>query len=157
MSRTTPATRLLEDRSAAFTLHPYAYDPGAGAKGLQAAAALGVAPDLVFKTLMLLVDGRPACAMLPSHHVLALKRAAAALGGKAAAMMPPAQAERGTGYRVGGISPFGQRRVVPTLLDESALAYPLIFLNAGQRGLQVRIAPAEVVRVLGCAVAAVTA
>jgi Cys-tRNA(Pro)/Cys-tRNA(Cys) deacylase len=138
-----------------FTLHEYDYDPGADRVGLQAAEALGADPASVFKTLMVLADGKPACVILASDREVAMKKLAAALGAKAAAMMPPADAERLTGYKVGGISPFGQKRRVPTVLDEAALTLPEIYLNGGRRGLQVRLAPGDVVVVLGAVVGAV--
>jgi len=149
MAKSTPAILALQRAGVAFTLHTYDYDPGDQRVGLQAAAALGVDAAEVFKTLMALVDGKPVCAIAPSDREISLKRLAAAAGGKAAKMMPPADAERATGYRVGGISPFGQRRAVPVFLDETALAFPLIFLNGGQRGLQVRLDPREIIRALG--------
>lgn len=157
MSRATPATRSLDAAGVAYGLATYAYDPGAERVGLQAAEALGVAPDEVLKTLMVLVDGKPACVVLASDREVSMKKLAAALGAKAAEMMKPADAERVTGYKVGGVSPFGQKRRVRTVLDEAALAKPLVFVNGGQRGLQARLAPADLVRVLEATVAAVSA
>lgn len=157
MSKATRATRMLEQAGVDFSTHAYDYDPDVDSIGLAAAQALGVAPGSVFKTLMTLVDGRPACAMVPSDGELAMKRLAAALAGKAAQMMKPADAERIAGYKVGGISPFGQTRQVPMVIDASALAWEAIYLNGGQRGLQVQLAPADAVRVLGAQVAAVVA
>ncbi|WP_062012518.1 Cys-tRNA(Pro) deacylase [Aureimonas sp. AU4] len=148
MSRTTPATRALEKAGVAFSIRSYDYDPYASSIGLQAAEALGEAPDRVLKTLMVLADGRPACAILPSDRELSMKRVAAALGAKSAQMMPPADAERLTGYKVGGISPFGQKRRVPVLLEEAALRHELVFINGGQRGLQVRLAPGDAAKLL---------
>lgn len=156
MARTTPATQALVKAQAAFTVATYDYDPDAPRVGLQAAAAMGVDPARVFKTLMIEIDGKPACAILPADQELTMKRAAAALGGKAAKMMAVADAERRTGYKVGGVSPFGQRSRAPAVLDESALRFETIYVNGGQRGLQVCIAPAEIVRVLGCKTAALT-
>ena len=121
MSSSTPATKALAGSGIAFTVHGYPYDPGAERVGLQAAEALGEAPHRVLKTLMALVDGKPVCAIIPSDREIAMKRLAAAFGGKSAQMMKPAEAERLTGYRVGGISPFGQRRKVPTAIEQSAL------------------------------------
>ncbi|AJP71098.1 Cys-tRNA(Pro) deacylase [Sphingomonas hengshuiensis] len=149
MAATTPATKALDAAGVAFTLHRYGYDPGAERVGLQAAEALGEAPQRVLKTLMALVDGKPVCAILPSDREVAMKKLAAAFGGKAAAMMKPADAERMTGYRVGGISPFGQRRRVPTVIEATALAEALVYLNGGQRGLQVRLDPNAAAAVLG--------
>ena len=143
MSSSTPATKALAGAGIAFTLHAYDYDPGAERVGLQAAEALGEAPNRVLKTLMALVDGKPVCAIIPSDRELAMKRLAAAFGGKSAQMMKPAEAERLTGYRVGGISPFGQRRKVATAIEQSALEEPLVYVNGGQRGLQIRLDPRD--------------
>jgi len=154
MAKSTPAVVALQRAGVDFTLHTYDYAPGDQRVGLQAAQALGVDPAEVYKTLMVLVDGKPVCAIAPSDREISLKRLAAAAGGKAAHMMPVPDAERITGYRVGGISPFGQRRRVPVFLEEAALGLPRIFLNGGQRGLQVRLDPREIVRVLGATPAA---
>jgi len=156
MSKTTPATLALDRAGVAYTLATYAYDPGADRVGLQAAEALGVPPGEVLKTLMVRADGKPACVILASDREVAMKKLAAALGAKAAEMMKPADAERLTGYRVGGVSPFGQKKPVPTVLDAAAAALPEVFVNGGQRGLQVRLAPAEIVRAAGALVAPVT-
>ncbi len=157
MARTTPATLALDKAEVAYELHPYAYDPSADKVGLQAAAGLGVDPGMVLKTLMALVDGKPVCAVLPSDREVAMKKLAAAIGGKSAQMMKPAEAERLTGYHVGGISPFGQKRAVPVVLEESALALPKVFLNGGQRGLQVALDPAAARDALGAVVAGIVA
>ena len=156
MAKTTPATQALTRAKAAFTLATYEYDPDAQRVGLQAAEAMGVNPARVFKTLMIEVDGKPGCAILPSDQELTMKLAASALGGKAARMMAVTDAERRTGYKVGGVSPFGQRSRAPTVLDDSALGFVTIYVNGGQRGLQVCIAPAEILRVLGCTAAPLT-
>jgi len=156
MSRTTPATVALDRAGVLHTIASYTYDPGAERVGLQAAEALGVDPGEVLKTLMVRVDGKPACVILASDREVAMKKLAAALGGKSAEMMKPADAERMTGYRVGGVSPFGQKRAVPTVIDADAAALPQAFVNAGQRGLQARLAPADLVRVLGAKVAAIS-
>jgi len=148
---------MLEKAGAAFTVHIYAYDPDADRIGMQAAEALGEPPARVLKTLMLLLDGKPACAILPSDAQVAMKKFAAALGGKSAEMMKPADAERITGFKIGGISPFGQMRRVPTAIDAAALDEPYIFINGGQRGLQVRIDPREAVRILTAKVASIIA
>ena len=155
MSRTTRATLALQQAGIAFTIHAYDYDPNAERIGLQAAEAIGAGPGSVLKTLMVQVDGRPACVIVPSDREVNLKKLASALGGKAAQMMKPADAERITGYHVGGISPFGQKRRVPTLLEESGLSYPQVFINGGQRGLQVKLSPQDAVRALDARVAAV--
>ena len=156
MSRTTPATLALERAGISFSLAHYDYDPQAERVGLQAAQAMGVAPGEVFKTLMAELDGKPVCAIVPSDEEVNMKKLAAALGGKSAHMMKPADAERLTGYKVGGISPLGQRRPAPTALDELAQLYAEIYLNGGQRGLQIRIRPQDLVTALGCVVADLT-
>jgi len=143
MAKTTPATLWLEKRGFAFERRTYDYDPDAASIGLAAAQALGEPASRVFKTLIVQVDGKPACVMAPSDSELSMKKVAAALGGKSAAMMPVADAERLTGYKVGGVSPFGQKRKLPTVIAREALGEPYIYLNGGQRGLQVRLAPAD--------------
>ena len=153
MSKTTPATLALTKAGIAFSLAQYDYDPNAERVGLQAAEAMGVSPSEVFKTLMAELDGKPVCAIVPSDEEVNMKKLAAALGGKSAHMMKPDAAERLTGYKVGGISPLGQRKAVPTALDELATLYDEIFLNGGQRGLQIRIRPDDLVSALDCVVA----
>ncbi|ACE89314.1 MULTISPECIES: Cys-tRNA(Pro) deacylase [Rhizobium] len=148
MSKTTRATQVLSQAGIAFTIHTYDYDPGAERVGLQAAEALGEAPHRVLKTLMAEVDGKPVCVVVPSDREVSMKKLASAFGGKSANMMKPADAERLTGYHVGGISPFGQKKTVPTAIEEAALAEPLVYLNGGQRGLQVRLAPKDALAVL---------
>ncbi len=155
MSRTTPATLALDRAGVRYALMTYDYDPGADRIGMQAAEALGASPREVLKTLMVSVDGKPACVVLASDKEVAMKKLAAALGGKSAQMMKPADAERVTGYRVGGVSPFGQKKPVPTVIDAQAAELPEAFVNGGQRGLQLRLAPADLVRVLAAKVAAV--
>ena len=155
MSKSTRATLALQQAGIAFTIHAYDYDPNAERIGLQAAEAMGADPASVLKTLMVLVDNRPACVILPSDREVNLKKLAAALGGKAAQMMKPADAERLTGYHVGGISPFGQNKPVPTVLEQSALEHTEVFMNGGQRGLQVKLDPRAAAEVLGAKVAGV--
>lgn len=157
MSKVTPATRALTAAGLAFTLHTYDYDPDAASIGLQAASALGEDPARVLKTLMALVDGKPVCVIVPSDQEVSMKKLAAAVGGKSAQMMKPPEAERLTGFKVGGISPFGQRKAVRTVLEQSALAHDQVYLNGGQRGLQVRLRPADVRDVLKAIVADVIA
>ena len=157
MSKTTRATQRLDRSAVRYSLHSYDYDPAADRIGEQAAAALGVPAAQVLKTLMVLVDTQPACAVLPSDCELSMKKLAAALGGKSAHMMKPADAERITGFKVGGISPFGQKRDVPTVLEESALVLDAVFVNGGQRGLQIKIDPKQIVAVLNAKVAALIA
>jgi len=148
MSKTTRATQVLSQAKIAFTVHAYDYDPGAERIGMQAAEALGEAPHRVLKTLMAEVDGKPVCVVVPSDREVSMKKLAAAFGGKSAHMMKPADAERLTGYHVGGISPFGQKKLVPTAIEVAALGEDLVFMNGGQRGLQVRLAPQDAVAVL---------
>ncbi|HEV2564867.1 MAG TPA: Cys-tRNA(Pro) deacylase [Microvirga sp.] len=155
MSKTTRATQALQQAGVAFSVHSYEYDPNAERIGLQAAEAMGADPSSVLKTLMVLVDGRPACVILPSDQEVNLKKLAAALGGKAAQMMKPADAERITGYHVGGISPFGQKKRVPTVLEQSAFGHAQVFINGGQRGLQVKLDPGAAASVLDAKVAGV--
>ncbi|MBX6424581.1 MAG: Cys-tRNA(Pro) deacylase [Variibacter sp.] len=157
MAKATPATAALRTAGVVFTLHEYDYDPGAARIGLQAAAALGVEPARLLKTLMARAGATAVCALVPSDRELSLKRLAAAAGAKDAAMLAPAEAERLTGYRVGGISPFGQRRRVPTFVDAAALAFATVIVNGGRRGLQIELAPADLVRVLGARPAPLTA
>lgn len=156
MAKATPATRALDKAGVAYDLHEYDYDPEAPRVGLQAAESLGVSPDQVLKTLMTLVDGKPVCAVLASDQEVAMKKLAAAVGGKSAQMMKPADAERITGYRVGGVSPFGQKRAVPTVVDQAALGHDRVFVNGGQRGLQVRLSPADLVAAVPAKVAPLT-
>jgi Cys-tRNA(Pro)/Cys-tRNA(Cys) deacylase len=141
MSRSTRATQALSKLGVAFTLHSYDYDPDADSIGLQAAEALGIAPQRMLKTLMAEVDGKPVCVVVPSDREVSMKKLAAAFRGKSARMMRPADAERITGYHVGGISPFGQKKRVRTAMEQSALTQASVFLNGGQRGLQIEIAP----------------
>ncbi len=155
MSKTTRATQALQQAGIAFTVHSYEYDPNAERIGLQAAEAMGADPSSVLKTLMVLVDNKPACVILPSDREVNLKKLASALGGKAAQMMKPADAERITGYHVGGISPFGQKKRVPVVLEQSALGHPQVFMNGGQRGLQVKLDPRAAASVLDAKVAGV--
>lgn len=157
MSRATRATRALEQAGIAFGVHSYDYDPTADRIGLQAADAIGEQPARVLKTLMARVDGKPACVILPSDREVAMKKLAAALGGKSAEMMKPADAERLSGYKVGGISPFGQMRAVPVIIEESAMVHELVYMNGGQRGLQVRLAPQDAATLLKATVASIVA
>jgi Cys-tRNA(Pro)/Cys-tRNA(Cys) deacylase len=148
MAKSTPATAALKKAGIAFTAHIYEYDHDAEHIGMQAAEALGMPPSCVLKTLMLDVDGKPACAVIPSDHELAMKKVAAVFGGKNAEMMKPADAERLTGYHVGGISPFGQRKKVPTAIETTAMHEPFVLINGGQRGMLLRLAPVDALRIL---------
>jgi len=157
MSRTTRATQALQQLGVAFTLHEYDYDPEADSIGLQAAAAIGAEPRRVLKTLMADVDGKPVCVVVPSDRQVSMKRLAQAFRGKSAKMMKPADAERLTGYHVGGISPFGQKKRVPTAIEQDALQETLVFINGGQRGLQIRLDPNDACKTLGAIAASLTA
>jgi Cys-tRNA(Pro)/Cys-tRNA(Cys) deacylase len=152
----TPATTALTRERVRFTVHTYEVDPGAPSYGQAAAAALGVEPARVFKTLVATVDGRLAVGVVPVAAALDLKALAAALGSKRAAMAEPAAAQRATGYVTGGISPFGQRSRLPLVVDTSAIAWPTVFVSGGRRGLQVEVDPADLVRITGAVLAAVS-
>lgn len=153
----TQGLKVLEQAGVVVSLHPYDYDPNAEAVGLAAAQALGLEAGLTLKTLMVEVDGRAACCVIPSDRQLSMKRVAAAFGGKAAAMMAVPKAEKLTGYRVGGISPFGQKRAVPTAIEASVCGAAQVWINAGQRGLLLGIDPADALRVLAAKAMALTA
>jgi Cys-tRNA(Pro)/Cys-tRNA(Cys) deacylase len=157
LSKATRATKALEQAGVAFSVHGYDYDPDADKIGMQAAAALGEAPQRVLKTLIALVDGKPVCVVLRSDREVSMKKLAAALGGKSAEMMKPAEAERTSGYKIGGVSPFGQTRRLKTAIDADALAEPYVFINGGQRGLQVRLDPRAAAKLLDAIVAPLTA
>jgi Cys-tRNA(Pro)/Cys-tRNA(Cys) deacylase len=149
MSKATPATLALRKLGFAFRLHTYVYDSDADHIGLQAAEALGVEPSRMLKTLMAEVDGQPVCVVVPSDCEVSMKKLAAAFGSKAANMMRPADAERLTGYHVGGISPFGQKKRVPVAIEQAALSQLTVFVNGGQRGLQIEIDPNDAVIAAG--------
>ena len=151
----TPATVALERAGVAFTLHAYDHDPRAESYGAEAAAALGVDPARVLKTLLVTTAGSLAVAVVPVSGTLDLKAMARALGTGRVAMADVADAERATGYVVGGISPIGQRRAHPTVLDASALDHPTVLVSAGRRGLDLEIAPADLVVVTGATTAQV--
>lgn len=157
MSHTTQGTLLLDKLGIAYTLHPYDYDPDAPRIGLHAAESLGIDPSQTFKTLMAEVDGKPVCVVVPSDTEVSMKKLAATFGGKSAAMMKVPDAERLTGYKVGGIGPFGQKRHVPTAIDETAQLYDVVYINAGQRGLLLSIVPADAVKAADMKVADLTA
>jgi len=152
-SKGTPATALLTRQKVPYTAHTYEVDPRAASYGEAAAAALGVDPARLFKTLVATVDGRLCVGIVPAAATLNLKALATALGGKRAAMAEPAAAERATGYVTGGISPFGQRTRLPTAVDSSANEWPTIYVSGGRRGLQVEVAPADLVRLVSAVVA----
>jgi Cys-tRNA(Pro)/Cys-tRNA(Cys) deacylase len=157
----TPAVRALDRAKATYSLHEY--DPADGAAagstahgyGEVAVAALGADPAQVFKTLVARVDGTLTVAVVPVSGQLDLKALAAATGGRKAAMADPADAERSTGYVRGGISPLGQRKALPTVVDESALSFPTVLVSAGRRGLQVELSPADLVRLTSARTASI--
>jgi Cys-tRNA(Pro) deacylase len=151
----TPATVSATRAGIDFTLHPYEADPDADSYGEAAADALGVPHDRIFKTLVAEVDGDLTVAVVPVSSSLDLKALAAAAGGKRAAMADPAHAERVTGYVRGGISPLGQRKRLPTVVDSSASGLPTIYVSAGRRGLQIELAPADLVRLTGASTAGI--
>jgi Cys-tRNA(Pro)/Cys-tRNA(Cys) deacylase len=150
----TPAIVAAERAGIAFAVLEYAHDPAAASYGREAAAALGLDPASVFKTLVVDLDGGPlAVAIVPVGARLDLKALAGALGGKRAALADGAAAERATGYVLGGISPLGGKRALPVALDASALAQPTIHVSAGRRGLELALAPADLVRLTRATVA----
>jgi Cys-tRNA(Pro)/Cys-tRNA(Cys) deacylase len=157
MAASTRATQALEKLGVEFKLHVYDYDSGADRIGLQAAEALGVEPRRMLKTLMAMVDGKPVCAVVPADCEVSMKKLAVAFSGKAAKMMRPADAERITGYVVGGISPFGQKKRVPVAIELSALGPSSVFVNGGQRGLQIELEPGDAVKAAGAIARALTA
>lgn len=138
--RETPSTRAARKAGVDFRLHEYTHDPGADSYALEAAEALALDPQRVFKTLVVDRDGTLAVCIVPAADTLDLRSL-----GKRAAMAPMDRAERVTGYVAGGISPLGQRRALPTLLDESAIEQPTVFVSAGRRGLEIELAPADLV------------
>jgi Cys-tRNA(Pro)/Cys-tRNA(Cys) deacylase len=149
----TPATKLLAQQKITHTVHEYKHDPRAESYGTEAADALGIPPERVFKTLVVSVDGTLAVGVVPVTGSLDLKSLAAAAGGKRASMADPAAAERSTGYVLGGISPLGQRKRLRTVIDSSASEYETVFVSAGRRGLEIELAPADLVRLTGATVA----
>lgn len=155
----TPATVALTRAGIAFTLRMYEHDPSAESYGLEAATALGVEPERVLKTLLASVDGgsggpgRLVVGIVPVSGQLDLKALASAVGGKRAVMADPRLAERTTGYVVGGISPVGQRKQLPTVLDSSALGFDTVLVSGGRRGLDLELSPHDLVRATGATVA----
>jgi len=147
----TPAIAALEDAAVPFSVHAYEHDPTAESYGLEAAERLGLDPPRVFKTLVVDVDGSLEVAIVPVAAQLDLRSF-----GKRVAMAGRAAAERSTGYVLGGISPLGQRKRLPTTIDESALSHETIHVSAGRRGLEVELAPADLVRLTDAAVRAIT-
>jgi Cys-tRNA(Pro)/Cys-tRNA(Cys) deacylase len=155
-SQGTPATAVLAAAGVPFVLHPYDHDPAAASYGAEAAQALDIDPSRVFKTLMVEVEGRLAVGIFPVSCTLFLKAVAAAMGAKKAAMADPAAAQRRTGYVLGGISPLGQRLPSPTVLDSSALALETLLVSGGKRGLDIELAPADLIRLTDAATAAIS-
>lgn len=153
--RGTPATVAAERAGVQFRTHEYSHDPTAQSYGDEAAAALGQSTDRVFKTLVADVDGRLVVAVVPVSQQLDLKALAAAAGGKRAAMADPLLAQRATGYVVGGISPLGQRKRLATVVDESASAFDTVYVSAGRRGLEIELAPGDLVALTQATVAAI--
>lgn len=148
----TRALSALDRAGVAYRVHEYGHR-GGGSYGAQAAAAIGADPRRVFKTLVTTVDGRPVVAVVPVAGTLDVKALAAAAGGKRAALADPALAERATGYVRGGISPFGQRRRLPTIVDATATGFATVYVSAGRRGLQVELAPADLIALTAAEVA----
>jgi len=153
----TPAVRALEAAGVPFTVHQFDHDPATRDYGREAAEAIGADPDQVFKTLVVAAGPALAVAVVPVSCQLSLKAAGGALGLKRAAMCDPRVAERTTGYVVGGISPFGQRKALPTAIDETCDLWDTIFVSGGRRGLDLGVAPGDLVAVLSAIVAPLTA
>ena len=153
--RGTTATAALERARIPFTVHEYARDPRHESYGQEAVEALGVPAGQVFKTLIAEVDGKLVAGVVPVDGQLDLKALAAAAGGKRAAMADLTAAERATGYVAGGISPVGQRKRLPVVVDVSALAHRTVFCSGGRRGLEIELAPADLVRAAGATVASI--
>jgi Cys-tRNA(Pro)/Cys-tRNA(Cys) deacylase len=151
----TPATALLTDQQVEHTLHPYDVSPDAPNYGALVAQALGIEAERVFKTLVAEVDGKLVVGVVPVTGELDLKALAGAAGGKRAVLADRAAAERSSGYVRGGISPLGQRKKLPTVVDDSALALDRMFISAGRRGLQVALAPADLIRLTGAITATI--
>jgi Cys-tRNA(Pro)/Cys-tRNA(Cys) deacylase len=151
--RGTTATISLERAKIPFTVHEYAHDPRSASYGLEASEALGVPPERVFKTLVASVDGALTVGVVPVNRQLDLKRLAGAVRGKRAVMAEVAAAERATGYVAGGISPVGQKRRLPVVVDASALELTTMFCSGGRRGLEIELAPADLIRAAAATVA----
>jgi Cys-tRNA(Pro)/Cys-tRNA(Cys) deacylase len=151
----TPATALLAKQKVAHTTHPYSVSPDSPNYGAEVAAALGVPAERVFKTLVTEVDGALTVAVVPVTGDLDLKALAAAAGGKRAVLADRTLAERTTGYVRGGISPLGQRKRLPTVVDATAADHGTIYVSAGRRGLQVELSPHDLVRLTGATLAAI--
>ena len=155
MATGTPATALLARENVTHALHPYPHDPRADSYGAEAATALGVEPGRLFKTLIASIDGHLVCAVVPVSARLDLKALAAATGGKRGVMADAAAAQRATGYVLGGISPLAQKTRLPVVVDASALEYSSVFVSAGKRGLQVELAPGDLMRLTAAITASI--
>lgn len=153
----TPATVALNAAGIPFTPHTYRHDPAAANYGLEAATALGLDPQRVFKTLLAEVEGRLVVGIVPVTGLLDLKALAAAVGAKRATMADPRVAERRTGYVVGGISPIGQRTRHDTVIDETAQLWDTVYVSGGRRGFDLELAPADLAAVTGARFAALAA
>ena len=153
----TPALVALQRAGITHTVHTYDHDPARQNYGLEAAEALDLDPATVFKTLLADVDGSPVVAIVPVTGMLDLKALASARGAKRARMLDPSVAERLTGYVVGGISPLGQRTASPTVIDSSAADHSVIYVSGGRRGLDIAVAPGDLVSLIGAAYAPVAA
>ncbi|SFX78694.1 Cys-tRNA(Pro) deacylase [Marinospirillum alkaliphilum] len=149
----TPAINLVRQKKVAHQVHEYSHDPAAASYGLEAAEKMGVPTAQVFKTLVTEVDGKLVVAVLPVDHQLSLKKVARAAGGKKAVMADPAKVERTTGYVLGGVSPLGQKKALPTLIDASAENLALMYVSAGRRGLEISLAPSDLQRLTNAIVA----
>lgn len=145
----------LDRAGVAYTLHPYAHDPQNLSFGDEAAAALGVDPERIFKTLVADTGGRLVVAVVPVARSLDLKALAAAAGSKRAVLADPAVAARTTGYIVGGISPLGQRTTLPTFLDASATRFETVFVSAGKRGLSLELSPQSLAKLAGASMSTI--
>jgi len=152
VAKGTRATAALDTAGVAHQLHAYDYSADVDSKGLAAAQALGIEPARMYKTLMAWVDKQPVVAVIPSDQRLSLKKLAASCGGKHAQMMDIAEAERRSGYKVGGISPFAQQRPAKVVFADGVQQHASVYINAGQRGLLLEITPADALRLLqaGC-------
>lgn len=149
----TPAILVLRRAGTPHTVHRYDHDPASPSYGLEAAQALGVEAKRVFKTLLADCAGQAVVAVVPASRQLDLRALASVTGAKKAAMMAAPEAERATGYVIGGISPLGQRRRLPLVLDESALAFETVFVSGGRRGLEIELAPQALIALSGGSVA----
>ena len=153
----TPAVVALEEAGIAHTIHEYQRSDDLHGFGREAADALGLDPDQVFKTLVVVADDELVVAVVPVSCQLSMKRVASAVGAKRASMCEPAVAERSSGYIVGGISPIGQRRQLRTVIDETAELFDTVYVSGGKRGMDVGLSPTDLVAVLGAVVAPITA